>query len=232
MSPGRLSLSGVRLARSLNDDAAERFEKWDKAIRFDPDSAITHFKRAVAHLRKTGSEEDACADLSRAIELDPDFAQAYFNRSILYQRRGESSQALSDLDAAIGHGLRRSAVFNNRAVIHAVSGDSQAEPALADLNHAIKLGPPRAEIYNNRGVVHVSRGELKKAVADLNEAIRIYPEFVIAHANRAITLARLGELDAALADVQTMVDLVAHPSGAIEITQLSERSSTATVGIE
>ncbi len=139
---------------------------------------------------------------------------------------------MSDLDAAIEHGLRRSAVFNNRGVIHAVSGDSQAEPALADLNQAIKLGPPRAEVYNNRGVVHVSRGELKKAVADLDEAIRIYPEFVIAYANRAITLAQLGELDAALADVQTIVDLAAHPSGGIEVTRLFESSSADTVGIE
>ena len=88
-------MAGATVARRhatgtiLNDDEPVKIEDWNTTLQANPDSAVAHFKRAVAYLQETGMDEQAVADLNRAIELYPEFALAYYNRGLAGQRHGE-----------------------------------------------------------------------------------------------------------------------------------------------
>ena len=100
----------------------EPIDRWNTAIRLDPESAVAHFKRALAYWHQSRREADALTDLNRAIELAPDFAQAYYDRSLLVLRQGDAAHALRDLDKAIELGCQSAEAFNNRGVSCAVIG--------------------------------------------------------------------------------------------------------------
>ena len=220
------------LATILNDDQREPIDRWQTAIRLDPDSAVTHFKRALALWRESGKEAETLADLNRAIELAPDFAQAYYNRGLVSPAAGRCGRCPAR--SGPGHRIRicRAAKRSTTAascrrhvgrMTHGIGGmgpmGGSYVPSVAwshssmvptdDFDQALAIGPPRAEFYNNRGVLHVRDGHLDQALADFDEAIRIYPDFLPAWANRALTRARLGQVDLALDEVRTMVEIAA-----------------------
>ena len=185
------------LATILNDDLREPIDRWQTAIRLDPDSAVAHFKRALAHWRESGKEAETLADLNRAIELAPDFAQAYYNRSLLALRQGDADAALRDLDQAIALGCRARTVFNNRGVLQAVVG------SVTDLGPMGPMGPigrmgPMGPIRPIRRIGPIR--PMRPRPTDFDQAIAIGPPRAEFYNNRGVLHVRDGHLDQAIAD--------------------------------
>lgn len=71
---------------------------FSRAINLKPDFISAHFNRGVLYWRELENFHHAIRDMSRVMELAPYRSEAWFNRAIAYQLRGDSPQAITDLE--------------------------------------------------------------------------------------------------------------------------------------
>ena len=86
------NLSGERVEYEL---AVNNFSR---AIDLRPNFVSTHYNRGILYWRELENFHRAIRDMTRVMELAPDVREAWFNRAIAYHLRGNSSQAISDLE--------------------------------------------------------------------------------------------------------------------------------------
>ncbi len=71
---------------------------FSRAIDLKPNFISAHFNRGVLYWRELENFYRAIRDMSRVMELAPYRSEAWFNRAIAYQLRGDSPQAIADLE--------------------------------------------------------------------------------------------------------------------------------------
>lgn len=154
--------------------------------------------------------DDAPAYYTGLIRSSPNDADAYFMRAIGWKLKGESEQALADLNEAIRINPYFAGAFGERALLW--NEKKEYAKAIPDYSQAIRLNP-NAVGYTNRGYAYRRIREYAKARADFEAAMRIDPQYVDAYdglawmlstcpeppyrdGNRAVALANKGlELD-------------------------------------
>lgn len=82
-------------AYETRGDHDQAIADFDKAIRLQPDNAVTYYNRGVANAGK-GEIILAISDYDKAIQRKQDFAEAYFNRGVAYDIKGDGVKALDD----------------------------------------------------------------------------------------------------------------------------------------
>lgn len=143
--------------------------------------------------------EEAIRCASEALRLKKNFAYAYASRGYsIIENKGNSDQALSDLNKAIELKPDEFTSYNNKGRIYHNKGD--LKEALANYSAAIKYNPKYHYSYNNRGMIHQAKGDYDKAVKDYNKAIHLKPDYVDAFINRGLLRYENGELDLANKD--------------------------------
>ncbi len=75
-------------------------ERFDEAIRNNPNDPNAYYARALARTNKDMPEQ-AMADLQKAIQLDPTHAAAHDARGSLHKKMGDAARAHEDFDKAI-----------------------------------------------------------------------------------------------------------------------------------
>ena len=92
------------LHRHFGNISGERREyEWavndfSRAIDLRPGFVSAHYDRGVLYWRELENFYRAIRDMTRVIELAPGRREAWFNRAIAYHLRGDSPQAISDLE--------------------------------------------------------------------------------------------------------------------------------------
>ena len=87
------------LNASSQGQITEAISHYDKAIQLEPDTAVYHRNRGVAH-NKLGQYETAIADYTKAIQLDPSYALAFYNRGVVLGLLGKDDLAKKDFNKA------------------------------------------------------------------------------------------------------------------------------------
>jgi tetratricopeptide (TPR) repeat protein len=163
---------------------------------------------SVARLQK-GDRDGAISDLTKAIELNPRYIEALAARGqVLFLFKRDLDGALADYNKVIelapgAPGVEM--IYNNRATIHALKGDSDA--ALRDLNQAISLNPKYAAPYSGRANIRTAKGDLESVGSDYEEAIELEPYMPPAYIGRGILNFQRGKLSEALADFNKALEL-------------------------
>ena len=163
----------------------------NKAVELDPRNARALCARGTAKAG-CGRYEEAVADLDRAVFLDPECTEAhraretvkrflgrqeealaFFRSGVLKIGRGLRTEAVEDMNRALGLDSRYAKAFYVRGVLK--GGLGKQEEAIADLNEAIRLYPGHAEAYFMRGTARRILGQQEETLADYNTAARLDP---------------------------------------------------------
>jgi tetratricopeptide (TPR) repeat protein len=112
---------------------------------------------------------------------------------------GGLSQALADLDRAIGFDGSNARAYRLRGDLTRAAGGSRAK-AEANLTRAIALDPRDAEAFEQRGIVYTNQHRFDRAIADYDTAIRLKPDYAQAWSDRGATYYLGGDYDKAVRD--------------------------------
>jgi len=138
----------------------------------------------------------------------PRSAEDYLKSGITHFQSGDTSAALTDLNAALELNPNFVDAFLMRAAIRSKLKDSDG--VLADYSKAIELAPAAKGIeavFTNRGMVRLQRGDINGALADLERAVSINPQVAEIYNGRAIVRLQKGDLAGALADYERVIEL-------------------------
>jgi tetratricopeptide (TPR) repeat protein len=78
----------------------EALEKFDTAIKSDPENYEAYFWRARTYIR-LGQFDNAVTDLNQVVELNPRYSAAYDNLGWLFMRRNKFDESLDHLNKSI-----------------------------------------------------------------------------------------------------------------------------------
>jgi tetratricopeptide (TPR) repeat protein len=92
----------------------------------------------------------------------------YAMRGTVYGFKGDSSQAISDLNKSIELKSDYGLVYRTRGAVY--EGKGNYDQAIKDLTKAIELEPDDGLAYNFRGTVYEKQGKYNKANADFQKA--------------------------------------------------------------
>ena len=221
----------------LDGEYDKSIEKYDEAIRLDPEYTDVYYYRGLAY-KKLTRYELAIEDYEAAIRLDPEYTNAYWGRGNAYAALGQYNSAIQDHSEAIGLDPENAELFYLRGNDYA--GLRRFTQAIEDYDEAIRLNPvhaaaygnrgssyaalgqyqpalddhteairlePAASRYNSRGAVYRIMGQSEQAIEDYSDAIRLDPSFAVAYSNRALVYTLLGNDAEAGRDVESAVAL-------------------------
>ena len=192
--------------------------KYDEAIRLNPDSAEAYFNRGFARAL-LDQDPSAFADYDKAISLNPNYAKAYFHRACLkdYLALRESlitdcyaglRSAISDFDEV----LRIDPNFSYLSDTYYRRGNAkfnlgQYEAAITDYDQALKIDPGAPGILYERQLAENILNSYKERIAALDEKVQQNPNDVKTYKIRGETKGFLGQRQEAKADFKKIIDL-------------------------
>lgn len=195
------------LIKARQGEHQQAITEYDKALEADPNNALAHVNRGVAHT-KLGNDDAALRDYDRAIELNPKLAYALSNRSHLHYKRRDFKKALEDGNVAVTYGPRLPEAHINLANARFATGD--LDGAIKTYNQAIELNPPKnvqAGIFNNRGNVFLAQQNATAAVQNYNRALQLQPDLPDSFFNRALAFQFANNNAQAIEDFRTAARL-------------------------
>jgi tetratricopeptide (TPR) repeat protein/formylglycine-generating enzyme required for sulfatase activity len=148
-------------------DYDKAISDYDKAIRLDPNRAVSYNNRGNAY-EAMKDYDKAISDYNEAIRLDPHYAVAYFRRGNAYQETKDYDKAISDYDETVRLEPNHAVAHNNRGFAYYEKKDYTK--AIRDYNEAIRLDPKYADACHNRGLAYRQLGNETQAQADFEKA--------------------------------------------------------------
>lgn len=174
----------------------ESLKHIDRAIELAP-SRSGYWEKRSGYRIGLGDMAGAKADIDRAIEL-ADRPYLRYLRGIILCKSGRCSEALSDLDRAIGAQPQNTQFYRVRAFARVRAG--LAERALEDGERMLAQAPHWGESYYARGLALAGLGRCREAIASFDEALRRRPDLSYPLLARADCRERTGEPELAAAD--------------------------------
>ena len=175
------------------DEARDRF---DTALRHDPESAQAHHRLGCVWMQQ-GNLEEAGDCLVLATTFDPGLASAHRALALVEHQRGDRVAALASLQRALDAGEPDAALLNLRGAWLA-EGDDVAN-AIACFRSALEIDPEHASAHANLGFLLVSHGEdPARGEYHIERACELDPHSSSAQCNRAMLLVQRGDAQGAL----------------------------------
>ena len=174
---------------------------YDKAMELDPDNAQTLAYRAVIHLQKPETYDDAIVDATRAIELDPNLARAYVNRATALVDMGHSEYARVAV---------MSKITSRPGTAWTLPPEERVERAIADATRAVELDPNMPDAYFVRAHAQMDVGRSEMAVDDFSLVLDSDPPLyvkVMAYVHRSQAHRNIGNLAWAIDDATKAMEL-------------------------
>lgn len=158
------------------------------AITEDANTAILHFKRAVAvypaypdawnnlgesYLLLLNQSDSAIKYFEKAVEANPDLQVAYYNLGYTYQVTDQYEKSIENYEKSLELLPWEIKTMSNLSIMYEKTGNF--EKAIALNEDIIKIDPEMDAPYLNLGAFAMRRGELQKGVEYLEKAMRINP---------------------------------------------------------
>jgi tetratricopeptide (TPR) repeat protein len=142
--------------------------------------------------------EAADSTFSTLLRYYPRFDGAYSERARLNLQRGDTVQAIDDLDTAIKLNKNETYPYLMRAEVKAAQ--HLWEEARDDMDRTIELLPKETGLYINRAYIRYNADDYFGAMSDYNYALELEPDNMIARYNRALLRYEIRDLYAAEED--------------------------------
>lgn len=182
----------------------EAMERYEAAIRTDPQCARAHLNRG--NILLAGARfDDARSAYQLAITCDSHYAAAHFNLGNLNYRAGKFELALRNYQVAIG--IRPDFADAFVAMANTLDSLGRTAEAVESYERALDISPGYAEIHFNLGVLAATQGRYEEAADSLRRAVEIKPDFAQAHHKLGAVLSSLEQLDAAEASLHRALSI-------------------------
>ncbi|BAZ67692.1 TPR repeat protein [Fischerella sp. NIES-4106] len=124
--------------------------------------------------------------------------QEYFTQLLEKAEKGDTSQALEDLNWALQVDPQDAQAYCCRGVVLYKQGSYRE--AIADFNQALQLNFEDAIVYRNRGRARSQLGDHQGAIADFNQALQLEPEDALLYIARGNVYRAMGNYLGAVTD--------------------------------
>lgn len=180
-------------------------EDYDKALEQLPENKGVLFNKALA---EEELEDFDAADKTYAtlLKIFPRYDNGYIGRAKLNLAKGDTVQALADIDKAIELNKNATNAYVMRADI-AINSEKNFKGALEDMDMAIKLQPQYSGFFINRAFLRYNLDDYFGAMADYDYAIQLDPLNKAALFNRGLLRAEVHDNNKAIEDFTKVLNL-------------------------
>src|SRR5262249_39965785 len=191
--------------------------RYTEAISSDPSLYQAYYQRAIA-LMGLGEMDEAQKDLKQVVKLGPDFARGHRALGQLCLDRGQTTEAILELEAA----LRLDPQLTGVRLYYATALIKTGKPAAAvdQLLASHAQGEASTLCYALLGVAEERTGKTTEAFADYSHAIQMNPNEATAREGRARILEARGDFQKAIEDCTIAYRSQPSPDIAIRLAQL------------
>jgi tetratricopeptide (TPR) repeat protein len=163
----------------------------------DYDSAIAHFKRAIAlsdyqsiaannlgtaYLR-TGKLKEAIGAYNLAIKINGGFVAAYYNLGCTYAQTQQADSAVYVLNKVLSFDPNYLNAYMQLGIVYYNSG--KMDLAIANINKVLQADPNNVDAMNTLGAVYLRLGKLPQALDLFKKVVTINPNYVNGYSNMA-----------------------------------------------
>ncbi|CAN5872139.1 hypothetical protein BH18ACI4_BH18ACI4_25880 [soil metagenome] len=158
-----------------------------KALELDDTLAEAHYAMAATNYYYDWNLPEAERELSRTLEINPNYAMAYSLRGNLRLAKGQTNEAISQINRALDLDPF-SLLFNNR-LSSAYYYARDYNRALVQIKKTLELDPEASFLYSDMGMVYARLGKYEDALAACQKAIILQKDDPAALATLGITYA-------------------------------------------
>lgn len=171
---------------------------YETGLRHMPEHKVFLMNKAVCEeeIKEYDKSEESYA---RLLKIYPKYENGYLGRAHLRLAKGDTLQAIADIDTCLKLSRNIASAFVMRAQIN-MNYRKDFSLALEDMNEAIKLEPNYAGYFINRAYMKYNLDDYFGAMADYDYAVGIEPTNVTAHFNRGLMLTEVSENNKAIED--------------------------------
>jgi tetratricopeptide (TPR) repeat protein len=153
---------------------------------------------------KQNQLDEALENFSTSIQINADWT-AYMQRGRIRAMRGDTAEAIGDLNLALKHQPDSAESLELRAKVLASAGEF--DKALADLQTLRKQLPQEAEVLLQMGGVQQAAGRHQQAIESYSQALLLDPKNPAAFRGRADCQLASGKQAAAASDYRQSIQL-------------------------
>lgn len=193
------------IARQNLGDYQGAIDDYVEGLRFSPENRTFLINKAIAEAQLKKMDE-AEQSFEMLIRLHPSFYNGYLTRGQFYLEKGDTAQALKDMDKAIELDKYLPYAYAQRAIVK-LQYTQDYKDALADMDEALKLDPTSTAFYINRGLIRYHLNDLRGTMSDYDRALELEPGNKIARYNRGLLRAQVGDKNRAIDDFTKVIEV-------------------------
>lgn len=193
------------VARQNMGKLQDAIKDYETALSQLPENRSILFNKALAEeeLKDYDAAEKSYAILLKA---HPKYDNGYIGRAKLRLSKGDTINALADIDTALKINKNATNAYVIRADI-SIKQSKDYTRALADMDEAIKLQPQFAGFFINRSFLRYNLDDYFGAMADLDYAIQLEPLNTTALFNRGLLRMEVNDNNKAIDDFDRIISL-------------------------
>jgi len=194
------------IAESQHGEYAESTEKFNQALKSDPDSVPVHYLLGLNYYRMREFPKSV-EHLQRVMQLSPDYALASFQLGLAYARMGDFDHAIETLKRTLELDPSNFSAAYNLGVAY-VQKQMMTEAGAA-FRSSVTISPDYGAGHRALGEVLLYQGQIDEALTELRRAAELAPQDPANHAALAKALSKKGLNDEAAEEMQKAQQ--AHP---------------------
>ena len=166
---GQIQLGAYRFARNENARALEHYQK---AVKWDPNSAAIRHELAVAY-SAVGKQQEALHELEEAVRLEPGTAEYQFKLALALNETGDTEKTIAALERTVKVDPRHARAWYNLGLARNAKGD--AAGAIDALKRGEQANPNDAGIPFARATIHARLKQFDEAREAALKAVQLDP---------------------------------------------------------
>ncbi len=177
------------IAESQHGDYPASTEKFNQALKSDPDSVPVHYLLGLNYYRMR-EYPAAVEHLQRVLQLSPDYSLASFQLGLAYARSGDFDRAIETLKRTLELDPSNfSAAYNLGA---AYVQKQMMNEAAGAFRSSVTIAPEYAPGHRALGEILLYQGQVDDALTELRRAVELVPQDPGNHAALAKALSAKG----------------------------------------
>jgi tetratricopeptide (TPR) repeat protein len=174
------SHNNLGAALSRQDRVKEAIEKFQTALKINPQFSDAHYNLGYALVR-TENLDEGILHFREAVRVEPKRVKYLNNLGAALILKGDYSEAVDHFKTALKTNPSDADVHNNIGLAYKKRG--QPDAAMQHFSRAVVLDPRQADALINRGAMQMDQGQLEAAGKDFARALEIRPGCVKARLN-------------------------------------------------
>lgn len=191
LTPSEAAVQHIEKGKALSKVGKyeEAIQAYDKAIKLDPDDAVTWNDKGCA-LLDLSRHEEALQAFDEVIESNPQNTLAWFGKASVLDKLGKHEEALQACDKLVELDPQDASAWYGKGYV--LNNLGRYEEALQACDKLIELDPQSDDAWFGKGYILNNLDRYEEALPFLDNATKIDPMSTISWYNKGVALDGLG----------------------------------------